>query len=64
VETDFQRHMLVKMGCDEMQGYLFAKPMSAQALSLWATQDDVAHAGGGFRESLFSDTLPGDTVGL
>jgi EAL domain-containing protein (putative c-di-GMP-specific phosphodiesterase class I) len=64
VETDFQRHMLVKMGCDEMQGYLFAKPMSAQALSLWAAQENPARVGGEFRESLFSDTLPGDTVGL
>ena len=64
VETAFQRHMLVKMGCDEMQGYLFAKPMSAQALSLWAAQENPTHIGGEFRDSLFCDTLPGDAVEL
>ena len=61
VETQYQRDTLVQMGCDEMQGYLFAKPMSATALSLWATEDDERSAGatgGGFRASLFHDTEP------
>jgi EAL domain-containing protein (putative c-di-GMP-specific phosphodiesterase class I) len=59
VETRYQRDTLVSMGCDELQGYLFAKPMSATALSLWAAEDDErapGTPGGGFRESLFRDT--------
>jgi EAL domain-containing protein (putative c-di-GMP-specific phosphodiesterase class I) len=36
VETVAQRDRLVALGCDELQGYLFAKPMSAKALALWA----------------------------
>lgn len=62
VETQFQRDVLVRTGCDELQGYLFAKPMSAQALSLWADEDDGPSSGGrggGFRASLFCDTEPG-----
>ncbi len=59
VETRYQRDTLVRMGCDELQGYLFAKPMSATALSLWAAEDDErtpGAPGGGFRASLFRDT--------
>ncbi len=60
VETEAQRDILVRMGCDELQGYLFAKPMSATALALWAE----AGASGGatavaaFRPSLFDATRP------
>jgi EAL domain-containing protein (putative c-di-GMP-specific phosphodiesterase class I) len=54
VETLKQRDVLLELGCDELQGYLFAKPMSARALLLWAVQDRSAqHA---FRPSLFADT--------
>jgi diguanylate cyclase (GGDEF)-like protein len=53
VENPRQHEILSAMGCDEMQGYLFAKPMSARALLLWAI-DDRPHA---FRDSLFGDTL-------
>ena len=28
------------LGCDELQGFLFARPMSATALSAWAMDDD------------------------
>ena len=55
VETEGQRDLLVAMGCDELQGYLFARPMSAQALGLWAVNDgpeDKAE----FRASLFKET--------
>ncbi len=58
VETAVQRDMLVSMGCDELQGYLFAKPMSAQALELWANDDRPAEVHE-FRPSLFDDTRPG-----
>ncbi len=40
VETPAQRDALVALGCDELQGYLFARPMSAVALALWAHSDE------------------------
>jgi hypothetical protein len=43
------------MGCDELQGYLFARPMTARALGLWAVDDQVSHLVG-FRPSLFKET--------
>jgi diguanylate cyclase (GGDEF)-like protein len=58
VETEAQRDLLVKMGCDELQGYLFAKPMTSQALALWADDDRPGEAGA-FRPSLFQETQPG-----
>ena len=39
VETEAQRALLVQAGCDELQGYLFAKPMTAASLALWAEND-------------------------
>ncbi len=35
IETPQQRDTLRAMGCDEMQGYLFAKPMPGRALLAW-----------------------------
>ncbi|MGE5117716.1 MAG: putative bifunctional diguanylate cyclase/phosphodiesterase [Betaproteobacteria bacterium] len=57
VETERQRDILLELGCDEFQGYLFARPMSARALLLWAMDDKPAqdHA---FRPSLFGETRP------
>ncbi|MCB1996369.1 MAG: EAL domain-containing protein, partial [Rhodoferax sp.] len=57
VETPEQRDLLVAMGCDELQGYLFARPMSAAALGLWAMDDGPA-ARPAFANSLFQDTQP------
>ena len=37
VETPAQRDQLVAMGCDELQGYLYAKPMSARAIEVLAS---------------------------
>jgi len=37
VETERQRDILQTLGCDEFQGYLFARPMDAERLALWAT---------------------------
>jgi diguanylate cyclase (GGDEF)-like protein len=55
VETQKQRDILVEMGCDELQGYFFAKPMPAKELGLWAARDpsDAEHL---FRPSLFAET--------
>ncbi len=56
VEQVQQRDILVQMGCDELQGYLFAKPMSARALLLWASDDQQRDAA--FKPSLFGETRP------
>ena len=37
VETEGQRDLLIDMGCDELQGYLYARPMSAGSLLAWIT---------------------------
>ena len=56
VETVRQRDILIEMGCDEFQGYLFAKPMSARALLLWASDDQQRQVA--FKPSLFGVTMP------
>ncbi len=35
VETASQRDILLSLGCDELQGYFFAHPMSAAKLLAW-----------------------------
>lgn len=55
VETAGQRDQLVLMGCDELQGFLFARPMSATALGIWA-MDDRPNLSQRFRSSLFHET--------
>jgi diguanylate cyclase (GGDEF)-like protein len=57
VETEGQNRILRDFGCDQLQGYLFAKPMSAKALALWA-MDDVGPRAMNFRDSLFKETMP------
>ncbi len=56
VENTRQQQILVELGCDELQGFLFAKPMSARALLLWAIDDRPESVA--FRDSLFGETLP------
>ncbi len=53
VENERQRELLLQLGCDELQGYLFARPMSARALLLWAIDDRAKSEE--FRASLFDD---------
>jgi len=64
VETPRQRDILLALQCDELQGYLFAKPMAAKMLTLWAMGDGSrpgAHAQRrheghqDFRPSLYMD---------
>lgn len=57
VETEMQRDHLVGLGCDELQGFLFAKPMPAKSLELWATNDSDPAVRAEFRASLFGDTV-------
>ena len=57
VETEAQRDILIGMGCDELQGYLFGKPMPAASLAVWA-MDDTGAAPISFRPSLFKATEP------
>ena len=54
VETVEQQELLTEMGCDELQGYLFSRPLSAQALQLWAVGSPTDEPA--FRASLFGDT--------
>jgi EAL domain-containing protein (putative c-di-GMP-specific phosphodiesterase class I)/GGDEF domain-containing protein len=35
VETEEQRQVLQSLGCDEIQGYLYAKPLGAEDFSQW-----------------------------
>jgi len=59
VETEEQRDHLLALGCDELQGFLFARPMTAAALELWAIDDEGPQALG-FRPSLFAETMQVD----
>ena len=54
VENQRQQQILVDMQCDELQGFLFAKPMSARALQLWAINDRTEAAV--FKPSLFDES--------
>jgi len=44
VESERQCQILTTLGCDEFQGYLFARPMDAERLALWATGEATARA--------------------
>ena len=54
VENQRQQKILEEMHCDELQGFLFAKPMSGRALLLWAMNDRTESAV--FKPSLFDET--------
>ena len=60
VENQRQQQVLVQMGCDELQGFLFAKPMSGRALLLWAINDRQETAV--FKPSLFDETRQSEPV--
>jgi diguanylate cyclase (GGDEF)-like protein len=58
VETERQRDVLLGLRCDELQGYLFARPMPAQMLTVWAMNgEDDAHDIE-FSHSLFAGHIP------
>ncbi len=58
VENERQQRILVQLGCDELQGFLFARPMTARALLLWA-MDDRKEEAQHFATSLFASTRGG-----
>jgi diguanylate cyclase len=55
VETEAQYRILRQLGCDELQGFYFAKPMASTMLYLWAMTDNDPKTPQ-FRPSLFGDT--------
>lgn len=57
VETEAQRDAAVRLGCQQLQGYLVARPMSARAVVLWAAdaQNTLAQT---LQPNGFKDTLP------
>ena len=44
VETESQAQLLQDMGCKEMQGFLYGKPMNASSLEAWIRLQAVARA--------------------
>jgi diguanylate cyclase (GGDEF)-like protein len=67
VETVRQRDILLMLQCDELQGYLFARPMAARLLTLWAMGEanNLAYAAqntgsdhADFRDSLYAPDYP------
>jgi len=58
VENARQQMMLVECGCDELQGFLFARPMSGDALLRWARRGSGAESQREFRRSLFEHNRP------
>jgi diguanylate cyclase len=44
VETERQCEILATLGCDEFQGYLFARPMAAEQVIIWVA-GDFRHTG-------------------
>ena len=53
VETDGQLEFLRAQGCDEGQGYLFAKPLPVAQLADWVKTGSREGEGPGFSASAF-----------
>lgn len=56
VETEAQRDILVGLSCNELQGYLFARPMPADDLSDWARGQGPA-GGAEFSPSIYEGRI-------
>jgi EAL domain-containing protein (putative c-di-GMP-specific phosphodiesterase class I) len=46
VETAAAAELLRDMGCDEAQGYLFARPLETDDVARWIAMNDTARAAG------------------
>ena len=55
VETAGQCELLVSMGCNELQGYLFSKPVPGDEIERLA-KVGLGYGGTGFSDSLFQPT--------
>ncbi len=58
VETAVQRDVLLELECDELQGYFFARPMSAASLLGWAKGERPAGSIGFSAASLVGAMVP------
>ncbi|RZL36545.1 MAG: EAL domain-containing protein [Rubrivivax sp.] len=56
VETEGQAAVLRAKHCDKLQGFLFARPMPAADLALWATRPHDAEGRLDFRDSVCAET--------
>ena len=64
VETVGQRDILIAMGCDDLQGFLFCMPVNAQEIQRMATGGFAGPGGsGGFRDSLYATDFQGELAG-
>ena len=43
VETNEQMQYLIEQGCNEVQGYLFSKPLPANQFEQWLREKEIAH---------------------
>jgi len=59
VETAGQRDLLVAMGCDDLQGYLFSMPVSGNELQKMAMNRFSANSAE-FRDSLYATSFMND----
>jgi diguanylate cyclase (GGDEF)-like protein len=55
VETAAQRDILIELGCNELQGYYFARPMPADRLLAWAQGNKPAATALDFSPSVLLD---------
>ncbi|WKB51809.1 putative bifunctional diguanylate cyclase/phosphodiesterase [Eleftheria terrae] len=55
VETEGQHHILRTFACDELQGFLFARPMPADKLTLWILEDRHSSRPLEFRPSIYGE---------
>lgn len=60
VETEAQQGILMRLGCDELQGFLFAKPMPSKNLFLWASGDELPANRPTFHPSVFNKDDDGE----
>lgn len=60
VETDTQASQLRQLGCDELQGFLFARPMPPDALVAWQAERQARSADAGIREAVGRSSRFGD----
>jgi diguanylate cyclase (GGDEF)-like protein len=56
VENEAQRDLLLGLGCDELQGFLIARPMAPATLALWV-MEDLGPMKLDFDGRLFADTV-------